>query len=103
MLFASADIRIPLMVRGPGVPKDQRKSEVVISIDFAPTMLEMAGLDLTNKYFDGQSFLPLVSADNKEAVSDTQSHFTPRESFLVEYHGEGDCYVPKKCQEVAGR
>ena len=26
-----------------------------------------------------------------------------RDSFLVEYHGEGDCYVPKKCQEVSGR
>ena len=93
------------MVRGPGVPKDQRKSEVVISIDFAPTMLEMAGLDWTNRDFDGQSFLPFVSSDSKESVSeaDNQSHFAPRESFLVEYHGEGDCYVPKKCQEVAGR
>ncbi|MCX7016510.1 MAG: sulfatase [Candidatus Sumerlaeota bacterium] len=58
-------VRVPLMVRWPGVVAPGSKSAgVVCSVDFYPTMLEMAGL--TRKegvILDGESITPLLKAD----------------------------------------
>jgi N-acetylglucosamine-6-sulfatase len=38
------DIRVPLMIRGPGVPAGVRRDEMVLNNDFAPTFADLAGL-----------------------------------------------------------
>jgi N-acetylglucosamine-6-sulfatase len=52
-------IRVPLLMRGPGIPRDQRRSQLVVNADLAPTILALAhgkpGLEM-----DGQSLLPVL-------------------------------------------
>ena len=55
-------IRVPMIVRWPGVvPKGTLCDEPVISMDFYPTFLELAGLKPGNKPIDGESLLPLFT------------------------------------------
>jgi arylsulfatase A-like enzyme len=59
-------IRVPLVVRGPGVPPGVTRPEVVSNIDLAPTFAELAGLDpLDIPTFDGRSLVPLLRAKVK--------------------------------------
>jgi arylsulfatase A-like enzyme len=54
--------RVPLLVRWPGVVEPRsRCSEVVSSIDFYPTLLEMAGVEpKPGHIMDGESITPLL-------------------------------------------
>ena len=58
-------IREPLIVRWPGVVKPGSTIDVpVITMDFYPTLLEAAGLELRPKqHLDGRSFLSLLQGD----------------------------------------
>ena len=38
------DIRVPLMIRGPGLPAGISRDEMVLNNDFAPTFADLAGL-----------------------------------------------------------
>lgn len=60
-------IRVPLIVRRPGVTKPGSKCDVpVIGIDFYPTMLEMAGVRRPGKHIlDGESIVPLLKGRDK--------------------------------------
>eukprot|EP01103_Thecamoeba_quadrilineata_P006538 TRINITY_DN16267_c0_g1_i1.p1 TRINITY_DN16267_c0_g1~~TRINITY_DN16267_c0_g1_i1.p1 ORF type:complete len:566 (-),score=47.55 TRINITY_DN16267_c0_g1_i1:35-1666(-) len=74
------DIHVPLFVRGPSVPKGKVVSSGVTSVDFLPTLMEIAGI--THPYpdqFDGMSFLPLIPS-----LATSETH--PR-AFLTEYRG----------------
>jgi len=51
-------IRVPLVVRGPGVPPGVRE-EPVLNIDFAPTLAELAGTTALAGV-DGRSLVPLL-------------------------------------------
>jgi len=50
-------LRIPLIIRGPGVPKDQTVKGQVSNIDFAPTLLDAADAS-AGRTMDGVSLLP---------------------------------------------
>ena len=53
---------MPLIVRAPGVPAGRTCSVPVISPDFYPTLLELAGLPLRPKqHVDGRSLRPLLT------------------------------------------
>ena len=54
-------IRVPLIIRGPGVPA-QKVNHLVINNDFAPTVAQLAGLDPPG-FVDGKSFVPLLRAE----------------------------------------
>jgi len=54
-------IKIPFVVRGPGVPT-QEVEHLVINNDFAPTIAQVAGVD-TPEFVDGKSFAPLLHED----------------------------------------
>ena len=54
-----ADIRVPMIIKGPGVPANIAIESPVVSIDLAPTILDMAGISIP-KQMDGVSLLPLL-------------------------------------------
>jgi N-acetylglucosamine-6-sulfatase len=56
------DIGVPLMVRGPGIPANAVRQELVINNDFAPTIAELAGASIPEpQEVDGTSFAPLLT------------------------------------------
>lgn len=72
------DIRVPFLMTGPKIPPKTLVSAPVVLIDIAPTVLELAGLDIPAEV-DGASVLSKLS------------HTAPIEErqILVEYWGEG--------------
>jgi N-acetylglucosamine-6-sulfatase len=76
------DIRIPMFVRGPNIPKNKTVNSIVLNIDIAPTIIEMSGSKTDTLAIDGQSFLQLIQVDDHGTES-------WRTDFLVDYHGEG--------------
>jgi len=56
-------VRVPLIVRGPGVSVGAECAEPVQGIDFYPTILELAGVEGDaghNRAVDGESLMPLL-------------------------------------------
>ncbi|BFZ15526.1 hypothetical protein BsWGS_18565 [Bradybaena similaris] len=76
------DIRVPLFVRGPGIKVNSTNEESVMSIDLAPTFLDLAGLQAPAS-FDGLSLTPILT---------NQAH-SFRDKVLVEYHGEHQYFI----------
>jgi N-acetylglucosamine-6-sulfatase len=54
------DIRVPFVLRGPGVPAGQRNEQLVLNNDLAPTFAAIARVTPPG-FVDGRSFLPLLS------------------------------------------
>ena len=63
-------VRCPWLVQDPG----QRRSQMVLNIDFAPTMLDVAGVPVPEE-MEGQSLIPILKSRN--AVG--------RKAWLLEY------------------
>uniref|UniRef100_A0A3Q0RXD5 N-acetylglucosamine-6-sulfatase n=1 Tax=Amphilophus citrinellus TaxID=61819 RepID=A0A3Q0RXD5_AMPCI len=86
------DIRIPLMVRGPGIKPGQMLQAPVLNIDLAPTILDIAGVNLSVVNVDGQSFLAQMAPSLRNG--------TVRPFFLVEYTGEGHPTKDPACPKL---
>ena len=67
------DIRVPMVVRGPGIAAGTRLMSMVLNNDLAPTFAAIARIEPPS-FVDGRSFLPLLSKP--------QSPW--RRSFLIE-------------------
>lgn len=52
--------------RKGGFPCGSVSESLVSNIDFAPTLLELAGAQAPAKQFDGKSFLPILNGEKKE-------------------------------------
>ena len=59
MLPYEPSARVPLIVRGPGIPARRVSRELVANIDLAPTIVELAGAT-ASKTVDGRSLLPFA-------------------------------------------
>ena len=79
-------IRIPFIVRHPGTIRDpgRRASQMVLNIDLAPTLLELAGLDRP-ALMDGESFAPILR----------NGHARGRGAWLYEYFMDYPYAVPE--------
>ena len=57
------------MIRGPGIIPGEKTDAVALAIDFAPTILDMAGIEIP-EYMDGRSLLGLllVRKDSRSAT-----------------------------------
>ena len=55
------DIRVPLMVRGPGIPANRVLKQRVLNNDLAPTFARLAGVK-PPAFVDGKSMVPLLDA-----------------------------------------
>ncbi len=53
--------RVPLFVRGPGVPAESKIERLVLNTDFAPTFADLAGIDFSA---DGRSLAPLLRGED---------------------------------------
>ena len=60
MLAYEPSIRVPLVMRGPGVPAGAERRQLVTNADLAPTILDVADATPT-KPQDGSSLLPLLA------------------------------------------
>ncbi len=72
-------LRIPLAIRYPKFIKAGQKSEKLVSnLDFAPTILDAAGISF-RKPFDGQSIFPLCKGEinkwREDLMCETHGHF----------------------------
>lgn len=55
------DIRVPFLVRGPGIPAGKTFTQPVLSLDLAPTFAELAKVTVPAARFDGRSLVPLLT------------------------------------------
>jgi arylsulfatase A-like enzyme len=55
------DIRVPLIIRGPGVEAGVTRDQMVVNIDLAPTMARWGGAT-PDRFMDGQSLTPLLGS-----------------------------------------
>lgn len=89
------DVRVPLLVAGPGVAAGSTPLEVVGNVDVAPTILSLAGVT-PPKFMDGRSMLPLLLpslTDPALAGPDAARAAAPwRTEFLNEYYSVGTYY-----------
>jgi N-acetylglucosamine-6-sulfatase len=69
-------LSVPLAVAGPGV-RHGREDHFVTHLDFAPTLLDLAGVPIPDD-IDGRSLVPLLEGDEST---------TWRTDFLVEFNG----------------
>jgi len=53
------DIRVPMAIRGPGVPAGRRLQQMILNNDLAPTFAQIAGIE-PPRSVDGRSFLGLL-------------------------------------------
>ncbi|KAH3877270.1 N-acetylglucosamine-6-sulfatase-like [Dreissena polymorpha] len=88
------DIRVPLMVRGPGIKAGQISKEVVANIDLAPTFMDLAA----------DSFAPGADGISMRAILRPEDHVKRpvRDTILVEHVGEYQDMIPE-CPEYNGQ
>lgn len=77
------DIRVPLIVRGPNITKKSVSNDLVALLDFGPTILELANVQVGGNLFDGISFASSLNKMSSKAV-------IKRTKLLIEYWGEGN-------------
>jgi len=72
-----ASLRIPFIIYDPR-PQARKKGvddRMVLNIDIAPTLLDLAGIQVP-KVMDGRSLLPLVTRHSPLATDEWRSHFS---------------------------
>ena len=60
------DIAVPMIVRGPGVPADATRQQLVLNQDLAPTFADIADASVPN-FVDGRSFLSVLGDNPPDA------------------------------------
>ena len=80
-----SDVRVPLVVSGPGVPAGRTVDAMTENTDLCPTFAELAGAPAPPSA-DGHSLVPLLRDDaaGQAAAADW------RDAVLVEHHGDVD-------------
>lgn len=73
----AASARIPLLVRGPGVPAGRTLEQLALNIDIAPTITALAGVT-PPAFVDGRSLAPLWSGAPPRWRQTALMEFWPR-------------------------
>jgi len=91
------NLRIPMVIRGPGIPKGSSFDYIATNVDVMPTILGLAGVE-TPPTMDGQSLAKLLVTDLEAAPAPTQQLLVQedvqaaewRTMQLIEYNGLGN-------------
>jgi N-acetylglucosamine-6-sulfatase len=75
---------VPLVIRGPGVPKNQHRSQLAANIDLAPTILDFADAR-PRRLLDGRSLMPMIE----------DGRFEPGRAVLIEGFNNGTTEDPE--------
>jgi arylsulfatase A len=69
-------LRIPAVIRGPGIPGGRRSRNTILSMDWFPTVMELANINPTpgNKP-DGTSLVPILRGKTSSLARDLFWHF----------------------------
>ena len=59
-------LRVPLIVRGPGVPEDKVRTAPVSTLDLFPTLLDYSGLQIPER-LHGSSLRPVIEGDESRS------------------------------------
>ncbi|XP_050307144.1 extracellular sulfatase SULF-1 homolog isoform X2 [Anthonomus grandis grandis] len=73
------DVRVPFLIRGPGIKKGVTFNDIVLNIDLAPTFLDLAGIKVPPN-MDGRSIVPVLFKSRKP-------NHKWRDTFLIESSG----------------
>jgi N-acetylglucosamine-6-sulfatase len=60
-LFYEESLRVPLVIRGPGIPAGETRSQMVDNLDLTATIVELAGAT-AGRASDGRSLVPLFTS-----------------------------------------
>jgi N-acetylglucosamine-6-sulfatase len=82
MCGLETDINVPFIVRGPGIEWNTKNSAPSSHSDLAPTLMQLAGEDITEKQFDGSPIDLGLPSDEYQAPERT-------EHVAVEFWGIG--------------
>ncbi len=74
-------IRVPMVIRGPGITAGDSRSQMVLETDIAPTIAQWAGLNIPADV-DGRALQPLLSSAQQPSAW--------RTDFLMQYYSNGD-------------
>jgi len=74
------DVRIPMVMRGPGIKAGTKLDKAVLNVDVAPTIVDIMTGSVPDD-MDGRSFKPLLLGTGDED--------TWRTDFMVSYFGQG--------------
>nr|CAH7716993.1 unnamed protein product [Callosobruchus chinensis] len=90
------DVRVPFLVRGPGITAGTVVDDIVLNIDLAPTFLHMAGVE-PPPHMDGRSALPLLLVP--DAVKRKRVRWP--DTFLIESSGRRETpYLDLKMERL---
>ena len=85
-------IRVPLVVRGPGIPRNHGVSTLVANIDLAPTLLDAANAR-PGRVLDGRSLFPLLHRPDEWAPRDILLERASRSADFEAIRTPTDVYV----------
>jgi N-acetylglucosamine-6-sulfatase len=98
VLVYEPSVRVPLIVRGPGIPRGVTRTNLAANVDLAPTILDAAGARAARR-LDGRSLLPFARDPRRRSGRDillettTYSAIrTPRHVFVQHSTGEQELY-----------
>ncbi len=57
------DVRVPLLVRGPGIPAGEVRGQIVSNLDLTATIVEWAGA-VAGRGLDGRSLVPVLADEH---------------------------------------
>ncbi|HSK83920.1 MAG TPA: sulfatase [Rubrobacter sp.] len=74
------DVRVPLLVRGPGVAANHQAHKLVLDTDYLPTFTTLAGVHTPN-YVDGRSLQPVLKGNTtawrSAILLEAAAHYSP--------------------------
>ncbi|XP_020282354.1 extracellular sulfatase SULF-1 homolog isoform X2 [Pseudomyrmex gracilis] len=90
------DVRVPFLIRGPGIEPGSVVDDIVLNIDLAPTFLDIAGVE-TPPQMDGRSFKKLFF----NSKHGRRSKLKWPDTFLIESSGRRE--TPESIAESKAR
>jgi arylsulfatase A-like enzyme len=88
--------RIPLLIRGPGIPAGGKPTALVSNVDVAPTISDITGVSPT-KPFDGTSLLPFARRPSRKSK---RPLLIESYALTIDENGKlaGAAFIPKRLQ-----